>query len=399
MGCSASRGKRSSRVGVDDDDFGAYSTEMLKRYNQKHSVHDLQRRDRELAQEIIALRRHTATERQRLVVRIAEVKDLAAAATAQLRDEVHTQLGDFRGQAFAELRWEVAASASHVSHLGARLQDCREQRQVDQQQTANAIAHLRSDFTAQVGKLTERVQAAERFALAAEAAQRRAEADAEARAVDAAERAREAEEQRAACAAHCSALAEQVERAVSEKLRVVELFGMAEARAAAAEAAQRRAEDELAKAVAQTSEATEIRTAAMRELHKRVVDSNLSTGRTPEGARAAAAEVLANTRLEARLEVAQELCLRAEDEARQEKTLRQTAEAKVVQWAYRVAALEGREVVRELGVVLPDVAMQDAETKPSHDRATGGQHRPLEVDAREARQQPVAPLLLQNDQK
>jgi hypothetical protein len=108
---------------------------------------------------------------------------------------------------------------------------------------------------------------------------------------------------------------------------------------------------------------------------------------------------LANTRLDARLEVAQELCLRAEDEARQEKTLRQTAEAKVVQWAYRVAALEGREVVRELGVVLPDVAMQDAETKPSPDRATGGQHRPLVVDAREARQQPVAPQLLQDDQK
>ena len=396
MGCCASR---SGRVGVDDDDFGAYSTEMLERYNQKHSVYALQHRDRELAQEIIALRRHTATERQRLVVRISKVQDLAVAATSQLRDEVRMQLGEFSGQAFAELRWEVAASASHVSHLGARLQNCREQRQVDQQQTANAIAHLRRDFTAQVSKLTERVQAAERFALAAEAAQRRAESDAEARAVDAAERARDVEDQRAEFAAHCSALAEQVERVVSEKLRVVELFGMAEARAAAAEAAQRRAEDELAKAVAQTSEATATRKAAMRELHERVVDSNLSKGRTPEGARAAASEVLANTRLEARLEVAQKLRMRAEDEARQEKTLRQKAEATAVQWAYRVAALEGREVVRELGVELPDVGMQDAEIKSLQDTAAGGQHGPLEVDARVENQQVLAPLILQNDQK
>ncbi len=342
------------------DEGYAYSTEMLKRYDHKHRVQDLQDRDRELAQEIIALRRHTATERQRLVVRITEAKRLAAAATEQLREEVHTQLGDFQGHDFAEMKWEVSASAAHVSHLGARLQDCREQRQIDQQNTATAISHLQRHFTSQVAKLTARVEAAERFALAAEAAQRRAEADAQARAVDAAERARAAEDQRAECVAECAAMAEQVQRAVSEKLRAVEtadlLFGMAEARATAAEAALGRTQEALAEAKTRATEATEIRQVAMKELHERVVESNISTGRTQEAARAAASGVLEETRLKARLEVAQELRLRAEDDARVEKTRRQTAEANAVQWAYRVAALEGKEVVRELGVVLPEFA-------------------------------------------
>ena len=147
---------------------------------------------------------------------------------------------------------------------------------------------------------------------------------------------------------------------MSEKLRAVEtadlLFGMAEARAAAAEAAQRRTETELAEAIARTTEATEIRKTAMKELHERVVESNISTGRTQQAARAAASGVLEETRLKAQLEAAQELRLRAEDEAREEKTRRQKAEANTVQWAYRVAALEGKEVVREMGVVLPEFA-------------------------------------------
>lgn len=363
MGCGASRGKRSSRVGVDEDDRGAYSTEMLKRYNHKHSVNDLRTRDLELAQEIIGLRRHTTTERQRLIVRIAGVKDMAEAATKQLREEVHAQLGDFHGGEFSGLKWEVAAAASHISHIGTRLQDCREQRQVDQQQTANAIAQLRRDFTAQVTKLTGRVQASERFAMAAEAAQRRAEAEA-------AERAREAQDQRVASAAESAALAKQVERAVSEKLRAVEtadmLFGMAEARAAAAEAAQRQAEDDLAKAVARTHEATETRKEAMQALHQNVVDSNLSTGRTQEAARSAASKVLETTRLKAQLTVAQQSRLRAEDEAQLQNTLRQKADANATQWAYRVAALEGREVVRELGVTLPQFA-KALESSPLQD--------------------------------
>lgn len=403
MGCGASRGgRRSSRVAVHDDESGAYSTEMLKRYNHKHRVYELQDRDRELAQEIIALRRHTATERQRLVVRITEAKDLAAAATEQLRGEVHNQLGDFHGHEFAEMKWEVSASASHVSHLGARLQDCREQRQIDQQQTANAIAHLQRDFTAQVAKLTARVEAAERFALAAEAAQRRAEADAEARAADAAERAREAEDQRAVCAAECAAFAEQVETAVSEKLRAVEtadlLFGMAEARATAAEAAQRRTETELAEAIARTTEATEIRTMAMKELHERVVESNVATGRTQEAARAAGSGVLGEMRLKARLEVAQELRLRAEDVAREEKTRRQKAEANTLQWAYRVAALEGKEVVRELGVVLPEL-VNAAETTALHDGSSmeQKQREPVDRDDQQASQLVVRKMPNENN--
>ena len=278
MGCGASRGQRSSRVFDDDESGGggAHSTEMLRRYNHKASVKELQHMDRELAQEIISLRRHTNTERQRLVARVLEVQDGAATATEQLRDEVQqqleSQLGDFRGSEFAALKWELAASSSHVSHLGVRLQDCREQRQVDQQQTADALTLMRRDFTQQVAKLTERVETAQRFALAAEAAQRRAEADAEARA-------QEAAEQRRISAAESATMVAQVQAAVAEKLKAVEtadlLFGIAEARAATAEAAQQRAEQELVEATAQTGEATEIRTAAMKALREHVMDSNL----------------------------------------------------------------------------------------------------------------------------
>ena len=58
--------------------------------------------------------------------------------------------------------------------------------------------------------------------------------------------------------------------------------------AATAEAAQQRVEQKLAEATAQTGEATEIRTAAMKALHEHVMASNLSSGRAQDAARAAA---------------------------------------------------------------------------------------------------------------
>ena len=65
-----------------------------------------------------------------------------------------------------------------------------------------------------------------------------------------------------------------------------------------------------------------------------------------------------------------------------------------MQWAYRVAALEGKEVVEELGVVLPEFA-NAAETTALHDRLSvvQEQHEAFDRDGPQVTQPMVRKML------
>ena len=344
MGCGASKAWSGA----------AYSTTMLKKFHQQAAVAELEKTDRDLAHEVVALRKHTNTERQRLMLRIAEARQVNADGVEELRGEidgVRSALEAFKSTEHASLRWELSASSSHVGHLGARLADCREHRDQDQQRSAEAIAAVRRECTAQIAALTERVEAAQRHALAAEAAQQRAETDAEARAAEARERAAETaavmEESRAKVAA-----------VMAEKIRAVEtadmLFGIAQARAAAAEAKQLKAEEQADLARAQATEFDAIRGEAMKSLHDHITQEELREGRAVDRAKRTATEELDTVRLQARLEASQQTQERTQGKLEEQRAKTAEAEGQAMQWAYRVAAVEGPEVVSELGYSLPE---------------------------------------------
>ena len=356
MGCTTSAHDRKRRV----SDASLLPKPHGQRIAEKQlALHKIQQqsaeREQKLRVEIIELRKHTERVRLALQMQLEEVGANGRAVTLDAVSELRAELSSTMASHATELRrlrWEHSAGGAHVSHLGVRLQKCKEDRETDMVRTAQIIQVLREDFSTQLSTMTQRVEAAHSQSLVAEAA-------------------------RAEAVIASEALVKRNESAVHGKMieltdvvaRTMKLHGLAEKRAQQAEAALAQNTRRLEQVESTVEDAHAGRAAAVAALREYIEqEQGIQIG--PEGARKKARAVMQDAHLQGRLDVATALLERAKAEADMERGKRREADRRAQQWAYRAVAsgiwLEEARVEEGVGIATPPLSPRN-----DHDESGG----------------------------